>query len=84
MRTITVNVTQGDIGNGIQCSRHSCPIALAVKRVTHEDCLSVGAFQINYGPASKSLQLAEDAINFACRFDMGQPVKPFTFQLTIP
>src|SRR5947209_13216743 len=41
MPTLTFDVTQQDIDNGKQKDPEQCPIALALKRTTNTDCLSV-------------------------------------------
>lgn len=75
-------MTDSDIAHGVPCNDNQCPVALAIKRqtreadvhVTYEGSIFVGnAF--SYG--------SESVRRFINKFDRGEPVEPFRFDLRI-
>ena len=81
MRTIEVNVTQGDIDNGARFSCWACPAALAIRRATGDDFVMVRGAGMTIHSQTYSLPNALAA--FVLTFDHGYPVSPFTFTLEI-
>ena len=80
-----VEVTEKDIELGIRCSRHSCPIALAVRRKTKTPRsefqeVSVTREGICHGFV-KFTRASRRVKRFIKRFDDGQKVEPFKFRL---
>lgn len=85
---ITVKVTKTDIAKGNRNAGCACPIARALKRrlpkstdiYVHPDIVCLWLRQ----RAQTSMKIAElpfPARTFVQRFDRGQPVEPFTFNL---
>jgi hypothetical protein len=93
MKTVTITVTAQDIQSGTQCAAFGCPVALAVNRHLNADFKS-GWAQTRFTVASISNPndpknfvdhvVPSAASDFIIRFDQKQPVKPFTFDLTLP
>jgi hypothetical protein len=75
---IKVEVTQSDIDHGTRQSNTSCPIAIALERITGERW-SVGQSHCRSIRASHYEYLPYDAQQFVRRFDIGAPVAPFCF-----
>lgn len=85
--TWTVEVTQDDLDAGCQKSQTFCPVALALRRLTH-DHVSVGSVWI-YGSDPDGTVLWEIVtpgvvMGFIDSFDRGEEVKPFTFTVDAP
>ena len=91
-KTVTINVTQEDIDQGLMCAPYRCPISLAIKRTLKIDYVSVGGSggvwvkRCDCGSCPHKAKLPSEAYDFMCRFDsMGcSAVKPLVFDLTIP
>lgn len=79
MTKLTVRVTQGDIDKGAAGSHCNCPIALAVKRLTGANDVSVNCDDIYFG--YKIFPLPPKVSKFILSFDFHQPVKPFQFTI---
>lgn len=86
MKTITVDVTAGDIARGTPGSGCQCPVALAVERALPGFNLYVGpeVAYLGFDQTGKTLSLPDEARAFIARFDLGLLVEPFTFDLTVP
>ena len=76
-----VEVTQEDIDQGVRKDNCNCPVALAVKRATGREDVSV---------ARNTIALGRDVIfrvkkicDFVFDFDEGKPVEPFTFTVKV-
>lgn len=76
-----VNVTQSHIEDGIRWSSTSCPIALAL--CDHHDNVIVGSISlvITKDDMQRIFSLPENARDFIWRFDHGDMVNPFAFEL---
>lgn len=82
MRTLTINVTQEDIDKGIKESCFSCPVAKALRRVmSNSTYIRVGNPTVTVGSCTTQLPIV--ASHFISKFDIDQPVSPFTFDLTL-
>lgn len=82
MTAVEVRVTAEHIAHGTAHDCEQCPIALAITSMypgsTGVGVYSGGVF-IDYPGTYLLLPLTEDAREFVERFDLGLPVKPFTF-----
>ncbi len=82
-----IDVTEDDIANGVSCfeprsplrGRH--PIALAIKRATGRDAI-VGNRWLTFA-FLPPIEMTDEAILFVERFDLGEPVSPFSFDLDL-
>lgn len=80
---MTITVTQDDINTGRTKNCGWCPVALAVRRLlVPGSSVSVSGTHVNIS-ISKGLLLPIEAQKFIDRFDRGDPVVPFTFELHI-
>ncbi len=76
-----IEVTREDINKGIKRNACHCPIARAIARHTGSQCAIGG--DIYLSNSGKSCFIPEIAQIFISRFDAGEPVKPFKFDLPI-
>lgn len=84
-----IAVTEADIANGCRLQATSCPVALALTRslaalgCDPEDEVHVcwGTKQIQIGDAV--IPMPDEVQDFAGRFDDGQEVEPFVFELEL-
>lgn len=80
---ITVEVTALDIKRGTRNTLSQCPIARAIRRLKFKDVSIGGTARFTKGSGKNALRLVFDipkaASTFIGRFDLGKPVKPFTF-----
>lgn len=75
-----IEVTQKHIDEaGSDCN--SCPVALAVKEAVKHDAVEAGQFTITIG--SLSHETPSRVTRFMDKYDNGESVKPFTFELPI-
>lgn len=74
-----IQVTSTDISRGKKAKACQCPIGLAARRVFKERVIvdSDGCHLMGGGRYS----LPKEAQNFISRFDKGEPVEPFEFEL---
>ncbi len=73
-----IEVTQDDIDKGEPRACLSCPVTLALNRITGEECHVGSYIRIpNFGTFNYPGQVIE----FINNFDMGRPVNPFSFEL---
>lgn len=82
MPTHTIDVTAEDIARGKRCHAGQCPIALAAKRTFPDfDEIEVDGMGIDVGGPGLLLSelLPDEAVDFADKFDNGEPVEPFRF-----
>ncbi len=81
-----IEVTQHDIDNGKRKSCTKCPVALAVNRTLRAEA-SVGKRTINiiYGDATfeEGISTPTSAADFIRKYDEGEEVKPFNFELEL-
>lgn len=88
--TITVEVTQRNIEEGIRLSCAGCPVALAMNRATGLEWSISGwqmmAFRKLEKDALQTYALVTPPIAraFISAFDIGRPVEPFSFDLDLP
>ena len=75
-----ITVTKEDIENGIRSSNKFCPIALALKRAGYKDAI-VRTIEFLYDCGNAGCNLPLEAQKFIYSFDVGKPVKPFTFSI---
>lgn len=86
MKIAKIDVTLDDIAHGerSECSR--CPIALAIKRECDDAiALDVGAEEVDITYACRTRArglLPPEAQKFVEAFDGGNPVSPFSFEIT--
>lgn len=80
MRAIKINVTKDHIRRGVRGSACDCPIALALKQtlITHNVSVSSTAIVVN----NIGFSVDKKDLRFIERFDAGQPVRPYSFDLT--
>ncbi len=75
-----ISVTQNEILRGWRWSAHRCPIALAAHVQLGFDTFVVGR-EIVSTKGNICGRLPESALNFMRRFDMGEHVTPFSFEI---
>jgi hypothetical protein len=85
MKSYTVKVTNRDIRLGVVGDYYSCPVALALKRVTRQ-IYGVGSQNIFKGEmiVGPSFRLPTKVAKFLSLFDKQKPVQPFTFKIKLP
>lgn len=83
MRKILVEVSVGDIVNGLVSDEHYCPIALALRRQGVEVSVGEDILFDRLGGAYER-DLPDEAQEFIHRFDNGEPVYPFSFEIEVP
>jgi hypothetical protein len=84
VRTITVDVTEDDIAKAWP-SIKGCPIALAISRSIGRAAM-VGArnASVHESFVAGEVELPVEARVFVKDVDHGRPVKPISFQLSVP
>jgi hypothetical protein len=78
---IRVYVTQDDIDNGEPHNPCGCPIARAITRVRDTPTVFSSWAYIG-GTCHTEYDLPPEATEFIRRFDIGEPVEPFDFEMT--
>lgn len=89
---VTVNVTQEDIDSS-HATQHdilnfntwkiySCPNAKALSRTLGKKC-AFGTDSWWYKNSDGSYKASEEAKTFAYNFDVGNPVKPYSFEVEV-
>lgn len=79
---ITVEVTAEDIAKGEPGDGCKCPIAIAVRRATGLNDVSIRPIaQSRIG--NRYVYLPDPAKRFVLDFDEEQPVQPFTFEIDL-
>ena len=79
-----IHVIQDDIDSGAPRNEQFCPIACAARRSFEEArCYTEQSTLEVYSEnrTHTSYCLPPEAIEFITRFDTGQPVEPFTFEV---
>ncbi len=84
MEKVKVRVTKSDIKNGFARRSMSCPIALAIKRKTESDNVSVGCGEIWVNDNYVYLHRKKKVREWVRNFDNGEEVKPFEFTMWVP
>lgn len=79
-QTMIIRVHQVDIDLGVRGDCSKCPIAEAIFRATGH-AVQVWAICFTVTSTGQDHPLPASARHFRARFDMGQPVQPFTFEL---
>ncbi len=77
-----VSVTAEDIANGIRKNCRGCPVALATQR-TYETAyvwVNTESITIDYQDP-RIVKTPSDVKRFVLKFDAGEPVFPFEFEL---
>lgn len=80
-------ITQDDIDNGVMSNPCECPIARAAQREFHGCSVSVaGCIRVHNvkSAITTCYDLTPEASVFIKRFDLGQLVEPFEFELGQP
>ncbi len=78
-----IEVTQEDIDNGLSKNNCDCPIALAAKRKSKLDYVSVTPHFVRLGSfGGKCFDLPAIARQFIRDFDAQKKVGPFSFQIS--
>jgi hypothetical protein len=75
-----IEVTKEDIENGARKTSMRCPIALALTRTLGADC-SVGLNDIYIQGVRRCVELPWPARAFIMRYDEGEAVVPFCFEI---
>jgi hypothetical protein len=77
-----IKVTPADIRDGRRATYKHCPIALATKRIYQEDAGATST-RLYLGDSFGGMpyELPRAAKEFIARFDIGQKVEPFTFEV---
>jgi len=92
-RRVRVDVTAEDIAQGRPTSSESCAIALATRRAINTDraaYFGVGSSAVvvvaKVGGHSERyvILLPDKATRFVLRFDAGERIEPFSFEIEIP
>ena len=76
-------VTQNDIEQGVRYKACACPVALAIKRRTSRECEVAGRYMVFLSNLNTEHDLPTPVHKFVVAFDMGKPVKPFSFELDL-
>ena len=74
-----VKVTRKDIRHGEPDSTDSCPIALALRRMSFEWCQVQNSYWSYYNNRNRA-PLPKKAKEFIKAFDQEKPVSPFSFR----
>jgi len=82
MKKIIIKVTKEDITKGVEKGTTTCPIALAVKRISPFVLRYVLGIDI-WDTEGNRYSMPLKAQNFIINFDAGEKVKPFNFKLEI-
>ena len=80
-----IQVTQEDIDEGERGHCYYCPVALAIGRtLNRRNFIYVGGQGIRDVAKWVIETLPPGVLDFVCKFDNGEPVSPFSFELEIP
>lgn len=74
-----IEVTARDIEKGLPEDKCGCPVALAIRRATGLEVSVWCSMSVKVG--REYIDLPDEAEDFINRFDQGEPVQPFTFDL---
>lgn len=74
-----ITVTQKDIAKGKRYDCGYCPTALAIQRASKNEDVAVMGMRCEID--GELFDLPEKAILFIHNFDLGKPVKPFSFEI---
>lgn len=77
--SVTINVTQQHIDNGVSGDPHTCPVALAIHETTGRNHVKVEAYQFTID--DNAYFMPSSVRNFIDAFDSNEPVQPFSFVL---
>lgn len=83
---MTIEVTQEDIDRGVRWSSCECPIALAAIRTSKGIChvgRTVISIQAEEFQPIAIQTLPACASRFTIQFDEGEPVQPFSFNISL-
>lgn len=86
VQTLEIEVLDEDIQKGDQDDCHQCALARAIKRRVapyFKSYVSVGSQSFSMGIAA-SQPLPPECVDWIKRFDDGEKVEPFRFQITLP
>lgn len=86
MEKYAINVTQADIDAGVKQECFRCPIALAARRVFDHDVSVDDEYIIHYASTEVKADfyaLPDEARQFVQHFDHGDPVTPFSFEVSL-
>lgn len=83
MKTVTINVTKADIGNGKCGEPDHCPISLAAsRRLGMHMCVFSGQMQPD--DLYRSIKFSDKVTDFIMAFDAKLKVKPIRFPIRVP
>lgn len=83
MAKVNVEITMQDINAGRKCSTRGCPISSALRRKFNTSNVFVGTDTLCVTDDFLT-RLPAPAMNFIDRYDYGQAVAPFAFELEVP
>ena len=78
-----VTVTEKHIKEGKPYDKCECPVSLALKDLGYTPVVDVKAAYIKKGEDEFVAPLRAEARDFVARFDRGQEVFPFSFELEV-
>ena len=81
MKRVKITVTREDIRRGKSCRSRECPIALASRRALPTVDIVVNCRTLDM---ANCVRITESAHRFLQDFDLGKPVKPFSFTVLVP
>jgi hypothetical protein len=76
-----VTVTQEDIEQGCRGDVGHCPVARAIARALDRSDILVWGARVNLFYAPSSFYLPGHVTQWIVRFDHGEPVSPFSFEM---
>jgi hypothetical protein len=84
-----INVTGNDIKHGVKAACRACPVARAIWRHARRTYSAIGVFNLSvtFCQSDGTVQprpLSHDVSVWIRRFDLGDDVAPFSFELDIP
>lgn len=78
-----IDIRQEDIRNGEARQGDKCPIAVRLSEILGVDVDVSDDDVLIYSAAPYYAALPDEAQDFICRFDAGETVKPFCFELKL-
>lgn len=78
----TIDVTEDDIRRGFRMDCHECPIALAISRATGQVVHVEQNGVVTLLGSDECVDLPGDVIDRILEYDDGEPMEPFSFELS--
>ena len=83
-KTLTINVTQKHINDGVRCECKDCPVALALKDAGATDVIAgFGQMAFSFNGKEYQTPAPHAVVDFIYHYDNGESVAPFTFVLKL-